>query len=163
MDESPKRKSMRLADFNYSWPSAYAVTICAADHRIVFGEVLDGILCPSSWGEAAIDYWKAIPEMWSPVELDEFALMPNHFHGILLFPDMGVKLPNLGTVVNWYKGTVTKSIRRQQQAKGIVVWQRSYYDHVIRDEQDLAQKREYITLNPGRWEEDEYYRRNTKS
>jgi len=85
--------------------------------------------------------------------------MPNHIHGILQFVESDIKLPPLGRVVHWYKATVTKAIRRVDRNCVGTIWQEEYYDHIVRDEHDLDRIREYIEFNPGRWSEDEYYKR----
>jgi len=158
--EKPNRRSVRLKDYSYSSPGMYYVTICSDDRRCIFGNIADGELQPSISGRIALKHWGEIASRWSPLQLDRFVLMPNHLHGILFFPDTDVKLPSLGTVINWYKRAVTVSIRERYEST-LVVWQRNYYEHVVRDERDLERIREYVDYNPGRWEEDEYYRHET--
>lgn len=158
-NDQPQRKATRLAEYNYSTPSAYFVTICTDGHREIFGDVRDGLVAPSNMGQLALDCWREIPGKWKPIELDVYVVMPNHIHGILLLADVGGKLPSLGKAINWYKATVTKLIRKQRRDPGFIVWQRNYYDHIVRDDDDLARIRDYIALNPGRWEEDEFYAR----
>ena len=158
-EKDPRRKSMRLHDFNYATPSAYYVTICVEDRQCIFGTISEGAVVPSDRGTIAIECWREIPHKYPAIALDAYVVMPNHVHGVLLFPDAGQALPNLGQVVNWYKALVCKSVRRMSSSSRAVIWQRNYYDHVVRDEQDLDRIRQYILYNPGRWEEDEYYRR----
>jgi putative transposase len=156
-DHRPTRKNIRLKDYDYAQPGVYYVTICTAEKHCFFGDIRDGCLMPSIWGKAAERWWKDIPRRWPPVELDQWILMPNHLHGVLIFPDTGDPLPTLGDVVNWYKGTVTRAIRRLDGGAEAVVWQRGYYDHIVRYEKRLERIRVYIARNPGRWEEDKYY------
>ena len=157
LNERPNRRSIRLRDYDYSTPAAYYITICSHDRRCIFGEIEDGQLLPSRYGQIALAIWAGLPQRWPPVQLDRYVLMPNHLHVILLFPDAARTLPSLGTVVNWYKRAVTVEVRRTEPT--LTLWQRGYYDHVVRDERDMDRIREYIELNPGRWEDDEYYRR----
>ena len=156
-DNQPIRRSIRLKDFNYSSSGAYYVTICAFDHQLVFGEVVDNGLVPTEWGKIAEAYWTKIRERWAPVELDEYVLMPNHLHGVLIFPG-GTNAPtSLGNIVNWYKSSVTKAVLRLEGGEEAKVWQRNYYEHIVRDENDLLRIQEYIAANLYKWADDEYY------
>ena len=150
---------MRLRDYDYSTPGIYFVTICIDDRRPIFGTVADGAVVLSPIGEIALARWAEIPEKWKPVEHDVYVIMPNHVHGILLFPETGEKLPDLGDVMNWYKAMVTKAIRRMTGDISAGMWQRRYHDRVVRNEHEHAAIRTYIERNPGKWEEDEYYSR----
>jgi putative transposase len=153
LSNHPIRKPLRLKDFDYSQPGAYFVTIGSNNMRCIFGDIRSGRLQPSQWGEIAETWWNAIPGRWLPVQLDQYVLMPNHFHGILVFPETGIQLPPLSDVINWYKGSVTKAIRRLESDRDICVWHRRFHDHVVRDERDIVRIREYFALNPGRWDE----------
>jgi len=153
----PIRKHARLREYDYSTPAAYYVTICTFDKRMIFGNVTDGHVHPSTLGQVAIEWWNEIPSMWPGVELDAFVLMPNHIHGILNIIEAPTKQPKLGRMVSWYKAAVTKANRRRGGDPNAVIWQSKFYDHVVRDERDLERIRAYIAFNPGRWSEDEYY------
>ena len=155
-ERRPNRRSIRLKGYNYGDPGAYYVTICSYDHSPVFGRIADNALVASQWGEFAEAWWSKIPERWHPVKLDQFVVMPNHVHGILLFPDEVSATTTLGNVVNWYKGSVTKSIMKLEGNRESQVWQRSFYEHIVRDDGDLLRIQEYITANPYKWADDEY-------
>ena len=102
------------------------------------------------------------------VELDEFIIMPNHIHGIIIIESRGVMRyaptkkfaspeQTLGAIVRGFKSSVTKRINEMNKTFGQKFWQRNYYEHIIRNEQDLYRIRKYIQLNPLKWELDEYY------
>ncbi len=139
----------------------------------LFGHVTDGIMRLNIYGKIVWSCWREIPDHFPHVELDEFVVMPNHVHGILWIVDNvgarhGVPLPNGGTVPNHerfgkpvpgsiptiirsFKSAVTKQINGKRGTPGARVWQRNYYEHIIRDESSLNRIREYITMNPLRW------------
>ena len=133
------------------------MTVCARDHRCLFGGVMDGGMQPSRAGEAVKACWNEIPVHFPHVTLDDFALMPNHVHGILVFSDAleagqptraghtraGHARP-LQVVVGSFKAAASRRA-------GIGLWQRSYWDRIIRTEAELDTAREYIELNPSRW------------
>jgi putative transposase len=166
------RRSIRLRGYDYSQAGAYFVTTVVRDRRCIFGDVLDGEMCLSDAGQAARECWEAIPEHFPHVELDAFVIMPNHVHGIICIvddvvgPDVGAKdfspLPNapafrspsktVGSIVRGFKIGVTKWVRTHMDV--YEVWQRNYYEHIIRDESSLDRIRAYIIENPARWAED---------
>ena len=163
----PNRRSVRLAALNYTEPGAYFVTLCTRDRRCVFGEVtLDG-LRPTPIGEIVCDEWRRSADLREEIELDAFVVMPNHLHGIVIITE---DLPHnawahgraplhrparsLGAFVAGFKASATSRINHLSGTPGSPVWQRNYYEHVVRGDDDLARIREYITDNPGRWAED---------
>ena len=155
-DRRPNRRSIRLKGYNYSGPGAYYVTICTYVPLPVFGQISENVLIASPWGEIAYDCWSKIPERWSAVKLDEFVIMPNHMHGILVFTNEVSATTSLGNVVNWYKASATKAILRLEGNREVRVWQRNYYEHIVRDDKDLLRIQEYIAANPYKWADDEY-------
>jgi putative transposase len=147
----PTRRSMRHPNHNYRWTASYFVTIRAAHHEPVFEiDALRSILQ---------EQWTAIPQHFPSVMLDEFVIMPDHIHGILHFfvTATAKKAPSLGDVIGRYKSTTTVIWFRYQKTHNIfwsgLLWQRNYHDHVIRDDDELTQKRHYILENPQRWAE----------
>ena len=156
----PVRKNMRFPGYNYAQSGAYFVTICTADRKNLFGRT-NGDRCELSWrGISATQLWQEIPSHFHHVEVDEFVVMPNHMHGLLMFMPF-CPLPNstkqregsgpargsLGAVISQFKAAVS----RQCSAKDPTlkeIWQRNYHDHIVRGEEDLAQLREYILHNP---------------
>jgi REP element-mobilizing transposase RayT len=102
--------------------------------------------------------WERLGKRWSNVSIDEFVVMPNHIHGLVLIIDNGERAPKLGSIVNAFKGDVVKRVRDVSGNSSMALWQRSYYDHIVRDQDELDRIREYIRNNPAQWAEDEYYR-----
>jgi putative transposase len=121
----------------------------------------------------ANECWRAIPEHFPNVELGAYMIMPNHVHGIVVITNGGrgatYRAPtverfgkptvgSLPTIIRTYKAAVTRQIGREHNATGI--WQRNYYEHIIRDEKDLQNKTNYINANPMLWDEDDNNPRN---
>jgi putative transposase len=160
------RKSTRLKGWDYSNPGIYFVTLCVQDRACLFGEIIDGKMVMTDAGRYAKKCWMDIPSHFPAVELDEFVIMPNHIHRILMLRDVGANnhspLQNpkkssgtsktIGSVIRGFKIGVTKWFR------GVVpdgvAWQRSFYDHIGRNEQELFRIRRYIRNNPFNWESD---------
>jgi len=175
MDEFFKNKyrvaSTRLPAWDYAWPAMYYVTICVKDMACCFGKIKNGLVYLSEIGKIVFEYWLEIPKHFKNVDLDDWIIMPNHLHGIIVIlnkdNDFGhgncrdrvypvstenkfghVKPKSLSSIVNNFKGAVTRNCHRK---KINFQWQANYYEHIIRDEDDLARIREYIALNPINW------------
>lgn len=168
------RRSIRLKDYDYSRAGAYFVTILVRDREHLLGEVANGAVQLSKIGEIADESWREIPEHFSDVECDAYAIMPNHIHGVLVVGGVGARhasplqrhplrvskrpsgvRPNsVGAIIGSFKSAATKRINRFRRTIGFVVWQRNYYEHIIRDEDSMNKIREYIIQNPARWEFD---------
>jgi REP element-mobilizing transposase RayT len=173
------RRSIRLKEYDYSAPGAYFVTICANDRKCVFGEIKRGTPILNDVGKMVTDYWTQLSKRFSNVQIDTFIVMPNHFHGIIIvgagFPrpmddefnvrclgrgdrdGRGDRAPTLGQIVAYFKYGTTKKINIACGTPGRRIWQRNYYDHIIRNEFDLNRIREYIINNPVQWPKDEYF------
>ncbi len=175
-----RRRFLRLQGFDYSREGAYFVTICTRNRECLFGDVVDGQMRLNGVGRSVQTFWDAMPERFPPIESDAFVVMPNHVHGILfnvgaaLAPPKQVKagfaLPSggaassaptgpasittLGNVLRAFKSISAISVNRLLSRSGQPLWQRNYYEHVIRDEESLNRLREYIATNPLRWELD---------
>jgi REP element-mobilizing transposase RayT len=163
-----QRKNTRLRDYDYSSPGAYMVTICTKERRErPFGVLRDGAVVLSELGELVAQRWTGPPEHHPGVSLDQWIVMPDHVHGILLFmlkdkgeaslapttSSTGVGLPRLGTVIGAFKSGVSRVAGRKGNGQA-GIWQRGYYEHVLRNQQDLESAREYIMLNPLRAHEE---------
>jgi len=162
--EKHHRRSIRLRDYDYSQPGAYFVTICAYNQECLFGKVSDGVndVCPkiilNEHGMIARNEWIKSTAIRFEIELDEFVVMPNHFNGIVLIHGRGDRPvaptehrpgpqpKSFGALVAGFKSAVTKRINVIRGLPGIPVWQRNYYEHIIRDENELNHIREYIEL-----------------
>jgi putative transposase len=164
------RRSIRLKGFDYSQAGAYFVTIVAWRREMLFGDVVDGEVILNEWGEIVREEWERTAIVRANVELGEYVVMPNHVHGILIFVDDGVEVthvgatrrvaptlqPNsLGAVIGQFKSIVTKRINRLQNVAGRPVWQRNYYEHIIRNDLEWENIHRYIESNPSMWAEDE--------
>ena len=169
-----QRRSIRLPGYDYAQPGAYSVTICAADRRGIFGEIAaeTAHLTISPIGYLVIESWANIPLHFPNVILDEFVLMPNHLHGILQIADQkdrgairplasanpeafGKPVPqSIPTIIRSFKSIVSRRVIDKGLGVGLPVWQRNYYEHVIRTESDLNNIRLYISENPQKWSED---------
>jgi len=173
MNYNPKihhRRSMRLKDYDYSQAGVYFVTICSQNRDCLFGEIVDDRMRLNKYGIIAKDEWRRSEQIRKEIKLDEFIVMPNHLHGIIFIENtvgangrsplhrknMGSK--TLSSFMAGYKSFVTKQINILRQTPGILVWQRNYYEHIIRNETELNKIREYIIYNPVNWKSDENYK-----
>ncbi len=137
------RRRIRLSGFDYASPGGYFVTVCARRRRCVFGSIRDDEMHANELGRLVQRCWTEIPMHFPGVERDAFVLMPNHIHGILQYVGVGY-IPPLPVVIATFKAAVSRTI-------GDPVWQRSYHERIIRDERELAAKRQYIADNPIKW------------
>lgn len=165
------RRSIRLKEYDYTQAGAYFITIVTYQREPLFGEIMNGVMNLNPLGEIARREWFKTAELRPYIELyeDEFVVMPNHAHGILWMNDDStvgaerrsapttmphVDAGSLGAVVRAYKSAVTYAINAARQTRGMAVWHRNYYEHIIRDEADLKRIRDYIANNPLKWTED---------
>ena len=228
----PRRRAMRLRDYDYTQPGAYFVTICAQHRKCLFGTITDEKMRLNEIGQIVIECWNHIPQHFPSVELDACVVMPNHTHGIIAWgtslpgnphlPDttkdrradvtssawhktqivgMGsphpsnnrtvtvgagfprpsnnrtrivgagsplpsennsnrvneTLSPSLGKIIAYFKYQSTKRINQRYNTPGTRLWQRNYHDHIIRDDPDLQRLREYIQINPMKWELDQLH------
>ena len=168
------RQSIRLKDYDYTQSGAYFVTICTHKRECVLGDVVNGEMRLNELGQVVEMEWLKTAEIRDNVELDEFVVMPNHIHGIVVITESHVgatgwsPLPtgpapkSLGAIIAGFKSVVTKCINEMRHTPGIPIWQRNYYEHIIRDEDDLHQIQLYIVNNPLRWELDSENPKNMK-
>ena len=171
-----RRRSIRLKEYDYSQSGAYFVTICAWNRECLFGEVVDGGIRLNESGIIIQDIWNATPNHFQNIELDEFIIMPNHIHGIVIIVgaqfiapfrkttavkqgimNRGVMnhAPTVGEILRAFKGRCTHAINKIRNTPGIPVWQRNYYEHIVRNDSELNSIREYIMNNPLKWDMDE--------
>ena len=157
------RRLNRLKDYDYSQPGAYFVTVCTKNRSCLFGEIYNDRMRLSSYGEIIRLSWFDLPQHYTNVELDAFVIMPNHIHGIIFLTDVGAgfkpaptdfprdKRHGLPEIIRAFKTFSSRQINKFRNMPGTSVWQRNYYEHVIRRDESLAQIREYIETNPLRW------------
>jgi putative transposase len=189
------RRSIRLKGYDYTQPGAYFVTLVTQEREFLFGKIDCGEMQLSSIGLVAQTEWLRLTRRFQHVELDEFVVMPNHVHGIVVIIDrgrgtgisdeeevtavhpraptierFGMPVPgSIPTILRSYKSLVTQRAQWISRGTGMIplglnppidprapttVWQRNYYEHVIRDEAEWDRIREYIRENPRRWSED---------
>ena len=154
------RRSIRLQKYDYSAPGAYFITICTWEREILFGEIAENYMHLNDFGMIIDRFWHRVPARFPLIELDAFAVMLNHFHGILMVSSKaGGETPPLqnpiGRAVAYFKYLSAKEINRMRENPGLPIWQRNYYEHIIRSESELHKIRTYIMENPLKWEEDE--------
>jgi len=175
------RRSIRLKGYDYSQSGVYFVTICLKDTECLLGIIQNGKMILNGHGNIIHDEWNRTADIRNNVELDEFVIMPNHIHGIIVIKnddnvgEYGIVgatgpvaptngpivhaqkrlLPNsLGSIIGQFKSVVTKKIRKMGLPD--LKWQRNYYEHIIRDENELNRIRKYIIENPLKWSDDKY-------
>jgi len=163
MSRAHHRRSIRLRGYNYSRAGAYFITICTQGRARLFGDIVDGEMVLDDAGRVAWRCWRDIPNHFPHAELDEFVVMPNHVHGIIVIggDDDVVGAKNfsplrsagtskiIGSMVRGFKTGVTKWMRQNTPIHD--VWQRNYYEHIVRNESELNRIRQYIINNPGNW------------
>lgn len=160
-----KRKTLRLEDFDYSEPGAYFVTICVNHRKCLLGSISDGEMKLSEYGLIVSESWQWLADTFPYILLDEWSIMPNHFHGIIFInqhdgggsrtaPTNPSRILSLSRLVGAFKTVSSKRINIYRKRPGVPFWQRGFYEHVIRDEEALNRIRDYIATNPLRWELD---------
>lgn len=184
MDENRKRlvrKSIRLRDYDYAQVGAYFVTIVTQGRACLLGDVVNGEMHLSDAGRMIERWWLELNRKFPAVDTDIFVIMPNHFHGIVVISDtivgadlcvgllsakthadqegahIGAPLPK---IVQWFKTMTTNGYIAGVKTQGWSpfsgrLWQRGYYEHVVRGENELNRIREYIANNPLQWELDQ--------
>ena len=178
--EEHHRRSIRLKEYDYSEPNWYYLTICTHDKKNLFGEIKNGKMIMNDFGKIVNEEWLKTKALRKNVDLDEYVIMPNHFHGILIIErrDTAGCVPtkmnenrkfgemqggSLSAIVRSFKSAVTKRINELRNIPRKEVWQKGFYEHIIRNERDLYNIRKYVELNPLKWEIDEYYGKEESS
>jgi putative transposase len=174
MNDHPQllqRRSIRLRGYDYSQSGSYFVTLCSADRQCLFGHIAAGEMRLSPIGRVVAGEWAKSAEIRPEIELDEWIVMPNHIHGIVVITNAErthgrAPLPvandvsfrraprTLGSFIGGFKAAVTTRVNQMRQTPGVPLWQRNYYEQIVRDDAHLAQIREYIVNNPLRWDLD---------
>lgn len=160
-----KRKSIRLKYYDYSSVGFYFVTICCFNRLPLFGNIENGIMKLNECGKIAHNEWIKTFEMRTNLEIDEFVIMPNHVHLIVYIKENNhqeenVNRPfrspsdNLGSIIRGYKSAVSQKLKDYIPHP---IWQRNYYEHIIRDEHSYQMIWDYVVNNPLLWEKDCFY------
>jgi putative transposase len=172
MSNNRSRRSIRLKGYDYSADGAYFITICVRNRECLLGEINDGQMILNEYGSIVRDVWEDLPDRVSDIDLDEYIIMPNHFHAIIsidkspesteIQKDLDVddikarRKMILPKVVGRFKMLTAKAINQSREIEGSF-WQRNYYERVIRSEEDCQIVRQYIINNPVKWEMDEHH------
>ncbi|HMC97609.1 MAG TPA: transposase [Flavobacteriales bacterium] len=167
------RRSIRLRGYDYAQAGAYFITLCTHDRSHLFGRIANAVMELNACGEAAQHCWDAIPGHFPLVELDAFQVMPNHVHGIVVITGgntsrgathasplqgagpNGPMAGSLGAIVGSYRSAVSRMINRSRGTPGEPVWQRNYFERIIRDSAEHGRIAQYIADNPSNWTTDE--------
>ena len=161
------RRSIRLAQYDYSQEGYYFITLCAQDRFCFFGEIIENKIHLNDPGEMIQKIWNALPQRFPNLKLDKFVLMPNHLHGIVQLHqhknnELGTLGHSVGRVFQAFKSITTNTyIQGVKKFKWPEfrgrLWQRNYWEHVINDEYGLHFVREYINDNPKKWASDQLF------
>ncbi|MTJ32009.1 transposase [Aphanizomenon sp. UHCC 0183] len=191
-----KRQSIRLQGYDYSQSGLYFITICCYERECLFGNIINSQITLNNFGELIKEEWLKSAEIRKEIELDEFVIMPNHFHGIVIInqeinrdfiknnveasdnnvgangrsplrqeiqsspPKISMKPKSLSSLIAGFKSATTKKINMIRNTPQNPVWQRNYYDHIIRNDESLTRIREYLQNNPLSWENDQLHPNN---
>jgi putative transposase len=167
------RRSIRWKGYDYAAPGGYFVTVVAFRRECLFGEIEDGEMRLDALGDIVRDCWQEIPNHFPNAWIDAFVIMPNHVHGIIMIFDDDVVLGaqhaaplrnpqqkprpfvqpgSLGAIMRSFKSAVTR--RAGRELHSAVLWQRNYYEHILRDQADFERIASYILSNPENWQDD---------
>jgi putative transposase len=171
--EKHHRQSIRLRNYDYSQPRFYFLTICTYKRQSWFGEIKNDRMYLNQIGKIVAEEWLNTPKIRPNFQLDAWVIMPNHLHGIVIINEhiletgkgnqdiLGARNaplrqePNsISSFVAGFKSAVTKRINLLRNNRDIPIWQRNYYESIIRDEQSLIAVQEYILNNPCQWKKD---------
>jgi putative transposase len=165
----PHRQGLRLKRYDYSQAGAYFVTICAHGKACLFGDVIGSEVKVNELGRKVQAVWDDLPVHYPHVATDAFVVMPNHVHGVVVLRDVGagfkpartaepartaLRRHGLSEIVRAFKTFSARRINEFRETSGAPVWQRNYYEHIIRDDADYNRIAEYVANNPKRWAED---------
>ncbi len=165
------RRSIRLPGYDYAQPGAYFVTICTEGRERLFGEIVGDEMAPNEAGRMIDAWWRRIPEKFPSCNADAFVVMPNHLHGVIVIdhdtvgadprvrPRHGAAGAPLPRIVQWLKTMTTNAYIHGADDCGWRpfagrLWQRNYYEHIVRDEEELQHIRDYVVNNPLNWTHD---------
>jgi REP element-mobilizing transposase RayT len=175
------RRSIRLRGYDYTQPGAYFVTMVTYQREDLFGEIVDGEMRLNWTGELVKREWERLPHRFPHIQLDEFIVMPNHIHGLILIigPDRGTAANNededikitrcaptnreqfskpvpgsIPTIIRSFKSAVSLRVNRSRFSLGAPVWQRNYFERIVRNHSELERIQAYIHQNPTRWADD---------
>ncbi len=149
------RHSIRLKGYDYSQAGAYFVTIVIHDREPILGEIVNHEMRLNKNGQIVKYAWLDLPKHYRNIQLDAFVIMPNHVHCIIILTDHDRKRYPLSEIVRAFKSFSARRINALRITQGVPVWQRNYYEHIIRNEQEHERIYNYILNNPLNWENDD--------
>lgn len=177
--ERHRRRSIRLKGYDYAQPGAYFVTIVTQGRVCPFGNVVNGEMRLNGFGRIVEWTWHDLPNHVAGIVPDAFVVMPNHVHGVVVLTDTVVvvragsglvgassglvgagsepaptRRHSLPEIIRQFKTFSARRINQYRQVQGVPVWQRNYYEHLVRDDEAMDRIREYIVNNPLQWEMD---------
>lgn len=173
------RRSLRLKGYDYSSPGAYFITICTHQRECLFGEIVDGEMQLNPLGHVVRSHWLKLQTYHSHLQLDAWVVMPNHVHAILivthgevgagLAENISVEPINLISkptptghhgipeIIRGFKTFSARRINEIRKIRRVPVWQRNYYEHIIRNEESLQHIRQYVQDNAIAWQHDQLH------
>ena len=165
MDKQPRRKNLRLRNYDYSQAGYYFVTICTKDKQkllssIVKGSSIDAATVElTSIGKEIVKTIDFIENQGAHILFDKYVIMPNHLHAIIVLLGLpgGDGTPPLQKIIGQLKSFTNRRYNEINRTKGLILWQRSFYDHIIRDDKEYQEIWNYIDANPAKWEKDKYH------
>ena len=172
-----KRRTIRLKDYDYSEVGAYYLTMCTHENKRLFGEIKNGEMQLNQYGKIVLLTWNDLTNHIENIGLGEFVVMPNHVHGIVNIVEpknvtyqesdenlSGLKIAKthptqtpVSEIVRQFKTFSAMRINRLRKMRGTAVWQRDYYERIIRTQKAYMKIAEYIHNNPFQWENDKFY------
>jgi REP element-mobilizing transposase RayT len=156
----PERKAARLEGWDYRWAGIYFVTVCAANRRCLFGEVVGEDVELNAYGRIVDEEWRRTAEVRPDIVLGEHVVMPNHVHGLVSIGERTVtessiatktRSGSLGAIIGQFKANAARRINLIRGHSKSQIWQRGYFDRIVRNDEELQSIREYIATNPARW------------
>jgi len=178
------RRSIRLKEYDYSQAGAYFITLCIQQKVCLFGTIVDEKMILNSAGKRVDHWWNELKNKYGNIELGEYIIMPNHFHGIIIVganlcvrpdnlrPEINNQIknmeqthrsaPTVGEMIQWFKTMTTNEYIRNVKQNGWEpfsgkLWQRNYYEHIIRNDKSLENISEYIVYNSNNWAKDDLF------
>jgi putative transposase len=145
----PTRKQLRLQNFDYSQAGAYFVTICSFNKKCIFGDITGDQAHLNSLGSLVTETWKELTDIYPFVSLDSWVLMPNHFHGVIWLNDDNPG-ESLSSIITTFKAVSARRARTVLN-RSLYLWQKGFYERIVRNQKDLFRIRQYIKDNPAQW------------
>lgn len=165
--EPHHRRSIRLKGYDYSLPGGYFVTVLSFHQKLVFGSITGGLFKANANGNIVRECWQDLKKHYRNIVLDSFVVMPNHIHGVIFLEDARVfplrdvgaglrpaltKPHELSEIIRAFKSFSARHINKHRNSPGVTVWQRNYYERIIRNDQELDSIRQYIDNNVLNWD-----------